>query len=86
MDSTDVDCGTCSVRGSACGDCVVSLLLGPPPELSLEPDEQRALGVLADAGLMPPLRLVQPLEHPRPVDDHGAGGHGSWWQGQVGSG
>lgn len=80
MDGIDVDCGTCSVRGSACGDCVVSLLLGPPPELSLEPDEQRALDVLADAGLMPPLRLVRPLEHP-PHD----GQPDPWQQGQVGS-
>ena len=25
-----IDCGTCSVAGLACGDCVVSVLLGAP--------------------------------------------------------
>jgi hypothetical protein len=25
-----IDCGTCSVAGLACGDCVVSVLLGMP--------------------------------------------------------
>ena len=25
-----IDCGTCAVRDLACGDCVVSVLLGPP--------------------------------------------------------
>ena len=83
MDSMDVDCGTCSVRGSACGDCVVSLLLGPPPELSLEPDEQHALDVLADAGLMPPLRLVRPLEHPSLDGD--SSDTGPWRQGRTGT-
>jgi predicted small lipoprotein YifL len=26
-----IDCDTCAVRGPACGDCVVSVLLGGPP-------------------------------------------------------
>ena len=54
-----IDCGTCQVRGDACGECVVSVLLGAPPggvEIDLE--EQHALKVLADSGLVPPLRLV----------------------------
>jgi hypothetical protein len=51
-----IDCDDCAVRGDACGDCVVGVLLGAPPEL--EADEQRAIGVLAAAGLVPPLRLV----------------------------
>lgn len=51
-----VDCDTCTVRGPACGDCVVTVLLGAPPAWG--DDEQRALGVLADSGLVPPLRLV----------------------------
>jgi hypothetical protein len=52
-----IDCDTCEVRGVACGDCVVAVMLGSPPELS--DDEQRAIGVLAAAGLIPPLRLAQ---------------------------
>jgi hypothetical protein len=51
-----IDCDGCQVRGDACGDCVVAVLLGAPPEL--QADEQHALGVLAEAGLIPPLRLV----------------------------
>jgi hypothetical protein len=52
-----IDCDGCGVRGDACGDCVVAVLLGAPPDL--QADEQRALGVLAQAGLVPPLRLVE---------------------------
>jgi hypothetical protein len=52
-----IDCDTCAAAGPACGDCVVSLMLGPP-ELSAE--HERAVGVLAQAGLLPPLRLVRP--------------------------
>ena len=52
-----IDCDTCTAAGPACGDCVVSLLLGPP-ELSAE--HERAVGVLAQTGLIPPLRLVRP--------------------------
>ena len=56
-----VDCDTCLVRGLSCHDCVVTVLLGPPPELSFDHDEQQALAVLADSGLVPPLRMVTPL-------------------------
>ena len=51
-----IDCDTCAVRGPACRDCVVSVLLGVPTELL--DDERAALDVLADAGLAPRLRLV----------------------------
>lgn len=51
-----IDCDHCAVRGPACGDCVVSVLLGVPGEL-LE-DERAALDVLAEAGMAPRLRLV----------------------------
>jgi hypothetical protein len=56
-----VDCDTCVVRGPACGDCVVTFLLGPPDWLAadgLPGEEAAALAVLADSGLVPPLRLV----------------------------
>ena len=53
-----IDCDTCQVRGPACGDCVVTVLLGTPPEgVELDAAEQAAIGVLADTGLVPPLRL-----------------------------
>jgi hypothetical protein len=59
-----VDCETCVVRGPACGDCVVTFLLGPPDWLAVDGlphEEAAALAVLADSGLVPPLRLVAPL-------------------------
>lgn len=53
-----IDCDTCQVRGPACGDCVVSVILRTAPQPHLDADEQRALTVLADCGLVPPLRMV----------------------------
>ena len=67
-----IDCGSCAVAGLACGDCVVTVLLGMPevrpagigepaapgvPEL---PEEHvAAVAALAASGLGPPLRLVR---------------------------
>jgi len=52
-----VDCEGCTVRPQACGDCVVTFLLGSPPEgVDLAPDEQEALDVLAASGLVPALQ------------------------------
>jgi hypothetical protein len=54
-----IDCDTCVVRGLACKECVVSVLLGPPNgRMELDDAEQSALAVLADAGMVPRLRLV----------------------------
>ncbi len=61
---TKIDCDTCEVRGLACHDCVVTVLLGPPPELTIDEEEQRALEVLAEGGLVPPLRMVRPVAGP----------------------
>lgn len=55
-----IDCNSCEVRGLACSDCVVSVLLGPPATVDLDDGERAALGVLAGSGLVPPLRLVAP--------------------------
>lgn len=66
MATLHVDCTTCTVRGAACADCVISVLLGPPG-VGLEDSEQRALVVLADAGLVPPLRLSNPEDGQRRV-------------------
>jgi hypothetical protein len=43
---------------------VVTVLLGPPPELTLGDDECRALDTLAAGGLVPPLRLVTAVDQP----------------------
>ena len=59
MDVLHVDCETCVARGPACGDCVISVLLGSPPQgVDLDHDERAALSALADQGLVPPLRRV----------------------------
>lgn len=55
-----IDCDSCAVRDLECGDCVVTALLGGPPG-ELDEAESAALEVLADSGLVSPLRLV-PLE------------------------
>ena len=61
--SIRIDCDTCLVRDLACHDCVVTVLLGPPPE-QLADDQEAALAVLAGSGLVPPLRLVTPMSGP----------------------
>jgi hypothetical protein len=54
-----IDCDSCAVRGPACGDCVVSVLLGAPPTgVELDDAEREALLNLAEAGMVPRLRLV----------------------------
>lgn len=54
-----IDCDTCAVRDVSCGDCVMTVLLGPRSgSVELDSAEQRALGMLAGGGLLPPLRLV----------------------------
>lgn len=62
--TTRIDCDSCQVRGLHCHDCLVTVLLGPPPELELGDEETRALGILAAGGLVPPLRMVQPVSGP----------------------
>jgi hypothetical protein len=62
--SIHIDCDTCLVRGPACDDCVVTALLGPPPERGFDTDQERALQVLAGSGLVPPLRMVAPVSGP----------------------
>lgn len=64
-----IDCDHCSLRGSGCADCVVTFLLGsPPPGVALDDDERRALDVLAEAGLISPLRRVEALDARVSVD------------------
>jgi hypothetical protein len=55
-----IECQTCRMRELACGECVVTTLLGPPTVIPVDLDEQgrRALAVLADAGLIAPMRSI----------------------------
>jgi hypothetical protein len=75
-DVMHIDCDTCEVRGLACGDCVVTYLLGAVPEgvggVEFDSEERAALEVLAASGLVPPLRLVAPLR----ADSHPHQQHG----------
>ena len=79
-----IDCDACAVRGPACGDCVVPVLLGAPPVqelpslIDLDSSEQAAIAVLARCGLVPPLRLVPLSVHRDPVapDDDAAADDG----------
>ena len=60
-----VDCDGCAVRDVACGDCVMTVLLGGPPRRREVDDAERAaLEALAEGGLVPRLRLV-PVGLPR---------------------
>lgn len=66
-----IDCGSCTVRGQACADCVVTFLTIPmrpgaavgqgwddaADAVELDAAERDAITVLARSGLVPPLRL-----------------------------
>jgi len=85
-----IDCDGCAVRGVACGECVIGVLLGAPapahpvdhdaeapsgaPIVHLDAPERRALAVLADQGLVPRLRLVATAPRRTP---RGAGNGGA---------
>ena len=70
-----IDCHTCVARDVACADCVVTVLLGPASAadspLELDDAEYEAIGRLANAGLVPPLRLVSALPAPAPTEMSG---------------
>jgi hypothetical protein len=48
-----IDCDDCPIRGAGCADCVVTMLLGGPPETVTEPARR--------------LRLVAPPADERPA-------------------
>jgi hypothetical protein len=67
-----IDCRLCAMRGAGCRDCVVAVLsparvTGHAPQAPdhLDEAEVRALRVLADAGMVPPLRLSLPRSRVR---------------------
>jgi hypothetical protein len=58
-----IDCGRCEMRGPGCHDCVITALeprnavgSSAPGPGYLGEAEVKALGVLAAAGMVPPLR------------------------------
>ena len=54
-----IDCDTCTVRGDACGDCVVTVMLDLlPGPIAIDDTEVRALDVLGSSGLVPRLRMT----------------------------
>jgi hypothetical protein len=68
-----IDCDTCAVRDIHCGDCVMTVLLGPREDvIELDSAEEQALGALAGGGLLPPLRLVPTSRPSRPDDSRTA--------------
>ena len=55
-----IDCDQCALQETdACGDCVVSFLLGREPDdaVVVDADEARAMRMLERAGLVPALRF-----------------------------
>ncbi|MFM8267345.1 MAG: hypothetical protein ACKOA2_04935 [Ilumatobacteraceae bacterium] len=59
MDSLIISCNTCVMDGTAaCADCVVTHLLTPARREAVVLDlaEQRAVRLLAEAGMVPTLR------------------------------
>ena len=60
-----IDCGRCEMGGIGCHDCAVAVIESRTVTGYLEQPELRALRVLADAGLVPPLRLTLAGAGPR---------------------
>ena len=62
LEVVTIDCRSCSAHPSACADCVVAVLLPEAPDTApaLDADERRALSILSDSGLVPPLRYEPP--------------------------
>lgn len=51
-----IQCDRCKVRGLACRDCAATAIIGDEGDLG--PAELRALRVLANAEMIPPLRYL----------------------------
>lgn len=69
-----IDCDSCTARDWHCAECVVSHLLGPPGRIDLDDDACQALDVLADSGLVPPLRMVPVIGKVAPAPGARPGG------------
>ena len=53
-----IDCDTCTVRGTGCADCVVTVLLGAPPGWTTADPVVVTLPTRRDAGGMVPDSVV----------------------------
>ena len=74
MEMLRIDCGTCAVRGPACGDCMVTALLGADHDVvEFCSDEVSALRAMTAQGMLPPLRLVEPVSLRPTLDPGGTG-------------
>lgn len=56
MKNIKIDCNSCVMKDISCHDCVVTFLLDQPQ--ILDKQEIKAFQVLANSGLVPPLRHV----------------------------
>ena len=54
-----IHCDRCQMRGLACGNCAATVIVAAEPGIG--PAELRALTVLADAGMIPPLGYALPV-------------------------
>jgi hypothetical protein len=56
-----IECEDCAMQHSAhCADCIVSVLVDPSPRKTavvIDADEERALRELANAGLVPAIKM-----------------------------
>ncbi|MEV0394274.1 hypothetical protein [Polymorphospora rubra] len=63
-----IDCQSCTVRGAACRECVVTALFDAPREIAeLTPDDRQVLEILARAGLDPQVITDRPPTTAGPV-------------------
>jgi hypothetical protein len=53
-----IDCRRCEMRGIGCGDCAIASIETRNVTGRLPAAQVRALRVLADAGLVPPVRFT----------------------------
>jgi hypothetical protein len=61
-----IDCDRCSVRGAACGGCVVTLLFEAPPAVHrLDEAEVRAIEMLTRAGFE--VTVLEPTHETRSI-------------------
>lgn len=58
--SMKIDCDTCVMKDRACSECVMTVLLQiSVPQSEISENQVQAISVLAENGLVPPLRFSQ---------------------------